>query len=77
MPLYLEMKEIIREILDTADEKQSSGQGSSPDIDMDFNELYRVDTGPSPVEMVENSVVCDEAREELRLHNTHSLFPVC
>jgi CubicO group peptidase (beta-lactamase class C family) len=74
MPLYLEMKEIIREILDTTDAKQSSGRGISPDIDRDFNELCRVDTGLSPVGMIENSVVCDEAREELRLHTTHSWF---
>ncbi|MBU7014523.1 MAG: beta-lactamase family protein [Theionarchaea archaeon] len=77
MPLYLEMKEIIREIVDTADAKQSSGQGSSPDIQRDFNELHEVDTGPSTAEMIENTVVCDEAREELRLHTTHSMFQAC
>jgi CubicO group peptidase (beta-lactamase class C family) len=77
MPLYLEMKEILREIVDTADAKQSSGTGSSPDIERDFDELYRGGTGPSFIEMAENSVVCDEAREKLRLRTTHSWSPVC
>ncbi|MBU7037822.1 MAG: hypothetical protein HXS52_07805, partial [Theionarchaea archaeon] len=53
------------------------GQGSSPDIQRDFNELHEVDTGPSTAEMIENTVVCDEAREELRLHTTHSMFQAC
>ncbi|MBU7034833.1 MAG: beta-lactamase family protein [Theionarchaea archaeon] len=77
MPLYLEMKEIIRRILDTADAKRSSGQGSNPDVDEDFNDLYRADIGTFPVEMVENDIICDEARKELQVHTVHVLSQVC